>query len=448
MNGRPKMKKSVLSRLSCLAALATAFVIRAGAMTSSDYVQDGLVVHWDAIDNAGVGMHSSNTTTWVDLSGNGFDWTIDATHGSWTATGLVLDGAAQVGSMPGKTKEDFYGKLKTVEFVFANAEKRDGIIFNAGFKLRAYLYTDKYGRVGFYGAKEYSCGTSVDTGMHAYSVVYGYAGSDADIPSSVSSFKVDNLQKKAETMGDYWSGSGGMSDPVIGGRSGKFGTNAKGTLSTIRIYDRVLTDEERYQNWTRDLARFMGNDSFVSDFAPTTIPRQFLAMERAACEPDFEVRSSATGEVLVKGEDYRVEFANNTSVGTATATVIALKGEYAGRKRVYEFEIFGAYRVTAAAAALDMIKRLVRPAGVAAAALTPARAAWERKVRAMRAVLPLLLSPLLAAVARVVLEKMQQKTGRPANRAARVVLAGSLTSPARKSTTPAAVAVAAITVTK
>ena len=351
MNGRLKMKKSVLSRLSCLAALATAFVIRAGAMTSSDYVQDGLVVHWDAIDNAGVGMHSSNTTTWVDLSGNGLDWTIDATHGRWTATGLVLDGAAQVGSMPGKTKKDFYGKLKTVEFVFANAENRDGIIFNAGFKLRAYLYTDKYGRVGFYGAKEYSCGTSVDTGMHAYSVVYGYAGSDADIPSSVSSFKVDNLQKKAETMGDYWSGSGGMSDPVIGGRSGKLGTNAKGTLSTIRIYDRVLTDEERYQNWTRDLARFMGNDSFVSDFAPTTIPRQFLAMERAACEPDFEVRSSATGEVLVKGEDYRVEFANNTSVGTATATVIALKGEYAGRKRVYEFEIFGAYRVTAAAVA-------------------------------------------------------------------------------------------------
>ena len=349
--GRLKMKKPVSSGLACLAALAAAFVVRAGAVTSSDYVQDGLVAHWDAIDNAGVGTHSSDTTTWVDLCGNGFDWTIDAAHGSWTATGLVLDGNAQVGSMPGKTKEDFYGKLKTVEFVFANAAKRDGILFNAGFSLRAYLYTDASGRVGFYGAKEYRCGTTVDTGVHAYSVVYGYADSDANIPSSVSSFKVDNLQKTAETMGDYWSGSGGMSDPVIGGRSEKKGTNAKGTLSAIRIYDRVLTDEERYQNWTRDLARFTGDDSLVSDFAPTTIPRQFLATERAACEPDFEVRSSATGEVLVKGEDYRVEFANNTSVGTATATVIALKGEYAGRKRVYEFEVFSAYRVTAAAVA-------------------------------------------------------------------------------------------------
>ena len=333
----------------CLAAVAAAFVVHAGTVPSSDYVQKGLVAHWDAIENAGVGTHSSDTTTWVDLCGNGFDWTIDAAHGSWTATGLVLDGTAQVGSMPGKAKEDFYGKLKTVEFVFANAEKRDGILFNAGFSQRAYLYTDKSGRVGFYGSRDYKCGTTVDTGVHAYSVVYGYAGSDADIPSSVSSFTVDNLSKTAETMGDYWSGSGGMSDPVIGGRSEKKGTNAKGTLSAVRIYDRVLTDEERYQNWTRDLARFMEDDSLVSDFAPTTIPRQFLAAGKSACEPDFEIRSRTTGEVLVKGEDYRVEFANNTSVGTATATVIALKGEYAGRKRVYEFEVFSAYRVTAAA---------------------------------------------------------------------------------------------------
>lgn len=38
-----------------------------------DYVQDGLVAMWDGIENAGRGIHNSNLQGWVDLSGNGFD---------------------------------------------------------------------------------------------------------------------------------------------------------------------------------------------------------------------------------------------------------------------------------------------------------------------------------------------------------------------------------------
>lgn len=36
----------------------------------TDYIQDGLYIHYDGIDNGGVGIHNTNTNTWVDLKGN------------------------------------------------------------------------------------------------------------------------------------------------------------------------------------------------------------------------------------------------------------------------------------------------------------------------------------------------------------------------------------------
>ena len=39
------------------------------------YVTDGLIAMWDGKWNAGPGKHYANATTWVDLSGNGYDLT-------------------------------------------------------------------------------------------------------------------------------------------------------------------------------------------------------------------------------------------------------------------------------------------------------------------------------------------------------------------------------------
>lgn len=41
--------------------------------TARDYIQDGLVAMWDGIENAGLGIHSSTPSKWVDLTGNGYD---------------------------------------------------------------------------------------------------------------------------------------------------------------------------------------------------------------------------------------------------------------------------------------------------------------------------------------------------------------------------------------
>lgn len=38
--------------------------------TAADYVQNGLIAHWDGLENIGYGEHSNNTSTWVDLAAN------------------------------------------------------------------------------------------------------------------------------------------------------------------------------------------------------------------------------------------------------------------------------------------------------------------------------------------------------------------------------------------
>ena len=56
-----------------LFAVGVALMAVTGAFGA--YVTDGLVLRYDAIDNAGVGEHSDSPTVWKDLSGNNHDLT-------------------------------------------------------------------------------------------------------------------------------------------------------------------------------------------------------------------------------------------------------------------------------------------------------------------------------------------------------------------------------------
>ena len=64
-------------KLCAVAALQVILPIAASAASSTDYyVQDGLVTHWDAINNTGTGSHDSSTKTWENLVPGGMDLTI------------------------------------------------------------------------------------------------------------------------------------------------------------------------------------------------------------------------------------------------------------------------------------------------------------------------------------------------------------------------------------
>lgn len=53
--------------LVCMCAVAALAAVAQGAV--SGYVQNGLIAHWDAIDNVGTGVHDASATTWKDLTG-------------------------------------------------------------------------------------------------------------------------------------------------------------------------------------------------------------------------------------------------------------------------------------------------------------------------------------------------------------------------------------------
>ena len=61
------MKTSKTSTLVCMCAVAALAAVAQGAV--SGYVQNGLIAHWDAIDNVGTGVHDASATTWKDLTG-------------------------------------------------------------------------------------------------------------------------------------------------------------------------------------------------------------------------------------------------------------------------------------------------------------------------------------------------------------------------------------------
>lgn len=48
-------------------SLCLGAALNALAFSTSSYVQNGLVACWDGIENAGAGVHLSDTTVWKDI---------------------------------------------------------------------------------------------------------------------------------------------------------------------------------------------------------------------------------------------------------------------------------------------------------------------------------------------------------------------------------------------
>ena len=222
------------------------------ATSSNAYAQkDHLVAFWDGYDNVALGEGDRSATTWTDISGHGFDWTLaDGTY-EWTDRGLWLKNVGRVGSLATKTGEDFKNKVKTVEFVYANKQSKHAIIFAPGFGSNAYLYTDANNRVGFHHEK---IGTTVAlNSTNCFSVIYSGTG---ETPTGVANFCVNGAPRSNDGMGDLWSS--GLTEPVLGDRMASAGLMpANGELFAIRIYDVELTAAEREQNYRADFMRYL-----------------------------------------------------------------------------------------------------------------------------------------------------------------------------------------------
>lgn len=79
---------SVSSRARGLLALKACnwSAAKKSQLTARDYVQSGLLFHWDAIENCGYGLHEEKPSAWVDLAGSGLDIPLSVRNDAWSFT--------------------------------------------------------------------------------------------------------------------------------------------------------------------------------------------------------------------------------------------------------------------------------------------------------------------------------------------------------------------------
>lgn len=195
--------------------------------TARDYVQDGLVGLWDGIENAGWGVHDSNATSWVDLTGT-FVGTGLINNDGWTDNAKMSTSSSDVLTLSGRNISDKYEMC---------------------FRVSATPFDIAYIRLGRYGSSYFN-----DNGV--------YLGTS---PKPFD-FKIEKM--KLYTFGDNYLGTPYINakslidkDGTKPGYSGESDTqrflrNTLGYLYCVRKYNRFLTEDERIHNYEVDVARF------------------------------------------------------------------------------------------------------------------------------------------------------------------------------------------------
>lgn len=243
-----------------------------GGYDADSYVQEGLVLNYDGIRNAGLGQpHSTNATTWVNLGSGGSTYNLSqskANKGTWGADGFYFSGSNTFAS----TQPFTIGTSYTVQALLdaetaAQGPKGDqiGYVFfphndandfwktysigvrgasnSAGDRIR--LNIQNY----FTSATDLS-GTSFDyvTAIIDITNAWFFAGTTLANKKSLASGKT-----LAAITPNVWG---------IGGNPGASATGAGqalyGTIKSYRHYTRPLDSGELVWNRAVDQARFFG----------------------------------------------------------------------------------------------------------------------------------------------------------------------------------------------
>ena len=235
-------------------------------VTSSSYVQSGLISQWDGIDNVGTGTHDPTTTTWKDLAGTN-DLTIvgglgaEGREAEWRR-GIALyfsniySGKAAVCGVEG-----IVPKYKTIEIVYKMTTRGGRVLFWGGDRSRYVVFdhlttiADTFSMVYFDGREvtrtDRTYWAKVKT-LDPTSAVATYDDND-----TVTDVFIDGAGKADNRLYNTWGE--GDNRITLGWRSVD---NAgvyygwEGEVYAIRLYDRVLTAQEIARNHAIDVKRF------------------------------------------------------------------------------------------------------------------------------------------------------------------------------------------------
>ena len=248
------MKRNVV--VSAAVACGFAFSLAAETVTSSSYVQDGLVGHWDGIDNAGVGLHVANTNYWTDLTGQSGDFAVFSGVASFTADGLKKN--AQ-GVMATNVTSTARSDVRTIEVVVSGAPSSGWV--NAFLITKDQTVSLANGRTSggdrdyFFDYNNFGWRTSQKPSQETVSVIY-------ESSTKAQKFRSNGVQLPGSKQTNNWGSPRNSSAMHIGGRTGYESSGdytTKGyTIHAVRLYSRTLTDAEIKRNATIDQIRFFG----------------------------------------------------------------------------------------------------------------------------------------------------------------------------------------------
>ena len=211
-------------------------------VTSLSYVSDGLVMWLDGEKNSENGAHASNLTTWVDQSGNGWDW--NNMGATVNAKSIALNGSNQYLK---RAYNSFPTNVAMIEVVYKdNGTSSNGALILSGFgdANPGNILRFSGGSIGFHTGNTSSLWTKIVSTdisqIHSYSSGGYLDGIAVETASATSSW-----QYKYPAIGCYL-GSGGNNPQYL----------LKGEIFCIRMYSRILSEQEILANYAVDAARF------------------------------------------------------------------------------------------------------------------------------------------------------------------------------------------------
>ena len=254
-------------------SLTAVFKATTRGLTSRSYVQDGLVAHFDGIDNTGAGSHDSSATTWTDLTDNGNNAT-KSSNASWNGT------TGWTSSSDGKPMVIPAGNGSATTVAGTTAKQ----VFTAQFTVKPSRHNERQCFFGQWNSNGVSIEhNSGDSGMTGYMRAYYnyFANTTPDNKAADDKFKNSDvlvtanewaamtllsdtakqtIWKNAQTSQTIVKSLVGkltnICDSVIGGDNSRGNMGFRGTYHAFRLYNRVLTENEVKFNAAIDDKRF------------------------------------------------------------------------------------------------------------------------------------------------------------------------------------------------
>ena len=248
----PAMNAKSFLAASASLALAAGSAPAQNAVTPRYYVGDSLVAMYDAVCNAtnaaGAFVHDNAATKWIDLSGNGRDFTVES-GGSWTDTTFEFNGLSATldPGFPYYFTQEVRCQLDSGRWVLFGAKDPNsewlmqGLVSINGQTKQFQTAFDTSGNVN-----RYWLNASSFTPPFTTTVTYKNLGSGS-LANYCNGAATPVLQNKNRWASD---GRSAIGDRPTGGFAGK------GRIQSIRLYSRVLTDAEIARNDLVDQVRF------------------------------------------------------------------------------------------------------------------------------------------------------------------------------------------------